>query len=986
MSTTGFASAPEQPGLANAGEPFAVGERSATMLDDPAAAYYVAAGVLDLFTVTIDDGRAIEGRSHFASMAAGGVVFGLDPRQQHGTLLLATAAKGTTVRRISAIELDTLARQPDGDATIAALVDRWLTAASTHLTSDLSPRPEVAVALEAGVQASLSPGQRARAAERVVWIPIERRGLRFIGMRTLAPAQPPLYAPLTTDTWLEPDGPDPGAVVIEPRDTRALLASGQLWTSLRSFNDLIGVCVATAERQSVRHESERLDHKAREAEAARDVAFDVLSDVFLDREREVAAPAAATGPLAPILEACRLAGATLGIEVRAPADVPSEPTFQDHVAAIAAASGFRTRVVALRADWWRTDAGALVGHTEGGAAVALLPRGPRAYVSVDVTAGTEHAVTPAYAATLAPFAVALYRPLPPGPLRPLDLMRFGARGLAPDLWMVLGTGLLVSALGAAVPLLTGEMIDRAIPQGERALLVQLGLGMLLLALANTALSVVKSVAVVRMESRIDSALQSAVWIRLLALPAGFFRRYGAGDLADRASGIDAIRQVLSTSGIGSLLGLVNAIAYLGLMLYLSPALTAVAVAITLGLVAFSTLGNFLLLRTQRQEVDLRGQIASLMLQLIAGVAKVRISGAENHAFRVWAQRFADQKRLSFSLGRLENALMTLGSGFQVLAPLAIFAAIYRLQSGDGAAPALTTGEFVAFYAAFGIFSTAMGDVCSVSLSLLVIVPYYERLQPILSAAPENDSAKPHPGRLKGEVAVSRVHFRYRADGPWVLKDVSFSIRPGEFVALVGPSGCGKSTLLRLLLGFEQPSSGAVQYDGVDISQLDARALRQQIGVVLQESRLMPTDIYRNIVGDSSRTLNEAWAAAEQAGLADDIRRMPMGLHTIVSEGGGTFSGGQSQRLLIARALVAKPRIIFFDEATSALDNRAQAVVTESLDRLEATRVVIAHRLSTLVGADRIVYLDGGQIQEQGTYQELMAKGGPFAQLAGRQMV
>jgi ABC-type bacteriocin/lantibiotic exporter with double-glycine peptidase domain len=322
----------------------------------------------------------------------------------------------------------------------------------------------------------------------------------------------------------------------------------------------------------------------------------------------------------------------------------------------------------------------------------------------------------------------------------------------------------------------------------------------------------------------------------------------------------------------------------------------------------------------------------------------------------------------------------------VLAPLAIFAAIYRMQSGGGAGePALTTGQFVAFYAAFGTFANATCELSNTSLNLLAIVPFFERLRPILDAAPESDGAKPHPGRLHGEISVSRLHFRYAADGPWVLKDVSLTIRAGEFVALVGPSGCGKSTLLRLMLGFEQPSSGAVYYDGLDLAQLDTRGLRQQLGVVLQESRLMPTDIFRNIVGDSSHTVNDAWTAAEQAGLAEDIRQMPMGLNTVVSEGGGTFSGGQSQRLLIARALVAKPRIVFFDEATSALDNRAQAIVTNSLKQLEATRVVIAHRLSTLVDADRIIFLDDGQIQEEGTYAELMTKGRRFAELARRQL-
>jgi ATP-binding cassette subfamily C protein len=292
---------------------------------------------------------------------------------------------------------------------------------------------------------------------------------------------------------------------------------------------------------------------------------------------------------------------------------------------------------------------------------------------------------------------------------------------------------------------------------------------------------------------------------------------------------------------------------------------------------------------------------------------------------------------------------------------------------------------VAFYAAFGSFVLAAQALAEASLGLLAIVPFYERLAPILTALPESDEGRGHPGRLRGGLSVSHVRFRYHADAPWVLDDVSFDVQPGEFVALVGASGSGKSTLLRLLLGFERPGSGAVRYDGQDLSALDARAVRRQIGVVLQESRLLPTDIFRNIVGNSSRTPQDAWEAAEMAGLGEDVRQMPMGLHTVVSEGGGTFSGGQRQRLLIARAIVNRPRLIFLDEATSALDNKTQAVVTQSMDRLDATRIVIAHRLSTVVNADRIIYLEGGQVREEGTYQELLAKGGLFAQLARRQM-
>jgi ATP-binding cassette subfamily C protein len=265
------------------------------------------------------------------------------------------------------------------------------------------------------------------------------------------------------------------------------------------------------------------------------------------------------------------------------------------------------------------------------------------------------------------------------------------------------------------------------------------------------------------------------------------------------------------------------------------------------------------------------------------------------------------------------------------------------------------------------------------------VPIYERLAPILSTPPEVDTSKAFPGKLKGRIELSHVSFRYDADGPWIVNDVSLVIEPGEFVAFVGSSGGGKSTLLRLMLGFETPTRGSVLYDGQDLSSLDLRMVRQQLGVVMQTSRVMPTEMYRNIVGVTSRTLDEAWEAAEKAGLADDIRNMPMGMHTYVSEGGGTLSGGQRQRLMIARAIVNKPKVLFLDEATSALDNRAQAIVTESMDRMEATRVVIAHRLSTVINAHRICYLHGGSIAEMGTHAELMERDGLFAQLARRQM-
>jgi ABC-type bacteriocin/lantibiotic exporter with double-glycine peptidase domain len=300
---------------------------------------------------------------------------------------------------------------------------------------------------------------------------------------------------------------------------------------------------------------------------------------------------------------------------------------------------------------------------------------------------------------------------------------------------------------------------------------------------------------------------------------------------------------------------------------------------------------------------------------------------------------------------------------------------------------MTTGQFVAFNGVFSNVLSSMLSLSSVVLDLLMILPLFQRLKPVIQAQPEIDEGKAHPGELSGDLEVYHLSFRYTADGPLILKDISLRIKPGEFVALVGGSGSGKSTLLRLFLGFEKPESGAIFYDSQELSSLDIREVRQQIGVVLQSSRLMPTDIYRNIIGSHTNlTVNDAWEAARMAGLDRDIKNMPMGMHTVVSEGGGTFSGGQRQRLMVARAVVNRPRIVFFDEATSAMDNETQRTVTESLDAMQATRIVIAHRLSTIINADRIFVLQNGELVQTGTYTELMNQAGPFADLAKRQLV
>jgi ABC-type bacteriocin/lantibiotic exporter with double-glycine peptidase domain len=333
-------------------------------------------------------------------------------------------------------------------------------------------------------------------------------------------------------------------------------------------------------------------------------------------------------------------------------------------------------------------------------------------------------------------------------------------------------------------------------------------------------------------------------------------------------------------------------------------------------------------------------------------------------------------------GRYRNAVSVINDVLPIVSLAVLVTAVHhRMANGHD----LHTGTFIAFNTAFGAFLASGVALSNTMIGLLEAVPILERAAPILTTPPEVNAARPDPGELSGRIEASHVSFRYGADGPPILEDVSLSVEPGEFVALVGPSGSGKSTLLRLLLGFDSPSTGTVYYDGHDLASVDVSAVRGQIGVVLQSSRLMAGDVFTNIVGSAPLTMDEAWAAAEMAGVADDIRAMPMGMHTLVSDGASTLSGGQRQRLLIARALVRRPRLVFFDEATSALDNRSQEIVSRSLERTNATRLVIAHRLSTIRHADRILVIERGHVVQAGSFDALARQPGLFAQLIARQV-
>ncbi|WP_030863776.1 NHLP bacteriocin export ABC transporter permease/ATPase subunit [Streptomyces sp. NRRL S-37] len=678
--------------------------------------------------------------------------------------------------------------------------------------------------------------------------------------------------------------------------------------------------------------------------------------------------------------ACELVARAAGITLAPPAQSGTGADRLDPVEQVALASRLRTRVVRLEGRWWRDDVGPLVGRRAlSGAPVALLWR-RGGYVAVHPSTGRETPVEKANAEEFEPRAVMFYRPLPERRLSPLRLMRFCMGGTRGDLTGLVLSGLVTVVLGALVPLATGRVLGEYVPKAQTDLIVQVCLAVILSSVVAAAFMLLQNLTLLRLEGRVEATLQPAVWDRLLRLPTTFFTERSTGELASAAMGISAIRRMLAGVGPTVVQSVTVGAVNLGLLLWFSVpmALAALGMLVVIAGV-FLGLGLWQV-RWQRRLVVLTNKLNNQAFQTLRGLPKLRVAAAENYAYAAWASQFARSRELQRRAGRIKNLTAVLGAVYLPLVTLAMFMLLAGPARGS-----MTAAEFLTFNTSVTMVLTSVTQLTGAFVSAVAALPLFEQIKPVLDATPEVRAASTRPGPLSGAVEARRLSFRYSDDGPLVLDDVSFEARPGEFVAVVGPSGCGKSTLLRLLIGFDRPVSGSVLYDGQDLAALDRSAVRRQCGVVLQHAQPFTGSVLDVICGSEPYTPEEAMAAAEMAGLAEDIRRMPMGLHTIVS-GSGAVSGGQRQRLMIAQALIRRPRILFFDEATSALDNETQRAVMESTKALEATRIVIAHRLSTVLDADRVVVMEGGKVVQQGPPDRLLADtGGRLHELVRRQL-
>jgi len=945
-------------------------------LHHPDRMWVVESGTVDLFAVD-RKGADSCGANHFLiRMEAGEAIFGIDPGADCPIGLTANCGPNTSVR---AQDLSAFSRAMLEDESRETLLAGWVDKVSAAAAAAVTPKlfseldPDCDLAVKETARAVWPKGG-------LLWVKHSKGHSHFLANPNLEPVNGCYRYPVTQHGWLEAQ-PDSRLHAV---GTRSVLQEEPGLEGLHAFHANVVACLAGNLDAAERKERQRLLMKAEADAGSLETALLTLASPLGLSHREVLV----TGDLlnTPLMLACSAVGKNVGIQMKPHPDMLQGITMRDPVAGIARASAVRYRRVALKGHWWKEQGGPLlVFREEENRPMAAIPRKRGSgYMLYDPVDRSTVPVTLASAQALNPFAYTFYKPLPAKSLTPGDMISFGLQSCKSELYVIFLMGIAAGLLGMVTPFATGIIFDSLIPGAQRPELV-LACGFLVVAAVCAAMfTLARSFAVLRLEGKMESTMQAAVWDRLLSLPVPFFRDYSAGDMAVRSMGISEIRRTLTGTTLASILSGIFSIFSFAMLFYYSWRLALFATGLTIVACAASVLAGYLQIHYQRETLSLRGRISGMVLEFITGIAKFRVAGAESRAFVMWVKEFAQQKHSALSGRKVSNALMVFNSIFPVLSLGSIFAFnAYLMTLPDTVA--LSTGSFLAFTAAFTQFLTAALTLSSSLIAVLSIIPLYERAAPILKTLPEVDAARSNPGELSGAIEANHLVFRYRPDSPLILRDLSFTVQPGQFVAFVGPSGCGKSTLLRLLLGFETPESGAVYFDGQDLAGLDVQAVRRQMGVVLQTGKLISGDILTNIIGAAPLSVDDAWEAARLSGLDRDIRAMPMGLHTVINESGGGLSGGQRQRLMIARAIVAKPRILLFDEATSALDNHTQSIVSQSLKGLKATRIVIAHRLSTIIEADRIFVVDKGRIEQSGTYDELMKEGGLFAELAKRQL-
>jgi len=932
--------------------------------DDQQVFYYVEKGSVNLFIVHVLADGSNGSRFHFCTVSEGGIfftMFHLDYER-----ILCIGSQDTVVRKYPIEELEKLASVASTAMVVDKTLSAWLSTAMQLITQGTLLGSDSST-LQANVEVSLKEGDTVIAPrDTVLWVR-NSPDLSYFGNDWGTD----MMIPLTSSLWVRALG----EISFTPVDTGKVSGLSAL---LSAFHAQCGELLLLKRDIRQTDEELRINRKFENDQAYYDQKLRHISSLF-GSKKDYSEEKASNSLVRAFGIVARSSGCAFSLQKgkRYPNDLQG-------LDSLAQDNHIRTRRVTLEDDWYRNDVGNLCGFLSVGDLLepVALVRNHGRYVMIMGKDGTKHPVNGKINPSIQRQAWMLYRSLPDHKLSLKDIFRFSFTGVRRELILYLVISMAIAFLGMFLPKMTQIFYDQLIPQARKSQMIGITMLLAVSALVTTLFTLTRNFAMLRVQMKSGDALQAAVWDRMLKLPADFFRKFNSGELAARSLYITKIDQLLFGTLASSLVSGVFAFVYLAQMYQFSKVLAPMGLLLSLVIVAIMVVFCVMSSKHTKVALKLETSLYGLVLQLIDGVSKLKITSSEERAFGVWEDKFSEKEGENYKAALVNNVLSSINVVFPLIALMIFYFQFPKLT----ATASVSAGTFIAFLSCYSMFQSALLNLASAMTSIIPVLPMYQECKPILEAIPEVTTTKKTVSKLEGDIEVRHVDFRYAAGSPLVLKDVSLHVHPGEFVAIVGGSGSGKSTLLRLLLGFEHAENGTIYYDHQDLEDLDITTVRRQMGVVLQTSSLMPGSFFSNIVGTSNCTLEDAWKAAEMVGLADDIKGMPMNMQTMVQAGGQGISGGQRQRLIIARAIIKRPPILFFDEASSALDNKTQAIVSHSLENLHVTRIVIAHRLSTIQGADHIYVLQNGVIQEDGTYQELMEKKQFFYQLANRQTI
>ncbi|MCY3829065.1 MAG: ATP-binding cassette domain-containing protein [Rhodospirillaceae bacterium] len=948
-------------------------------LDDPDSVWFIDRGAVNLFLVEFKDGVEQAAPQHLLRREAGRLLPGVAPDRRDSeddtTLsLIAKGSPGTLLKRLPASLLSEV-----DPAELAEQTDTWLTAITGTLSRFASRLPRPTALAEPGLTQTLAPGTLS-VRRGVVWVPEPPRGaslyMDIVDQAELAEARGP-HEPaiaLTRTSWLTLFD----ETTLAGESTETLAQQGRLLPALATFH-AVAFALERLNRQLAVVDEANLE-RARTAsrrtaeKAARQRLFNIY-DLPIGRDADVEDTALA--------DALRVIGRREGIDFRFPAR-PGSSESPVGLVDILDASGVRARRVRFEAEgeWWRGDSNAMLAfRAEDGQPVALLPGRFGRYREFDPVSKRSVRVTAARAGALRPEAWMFYRPLPSGNVKPADLWGIALHGSAADLARLAIAGLPGGLIKLLPALALGIVANHVVAGGSAGTLYAVAAAVAGFGLLGALLHLLQSTAMMRLEGRSASRVEAAFWDRLMRLPPSVLRRRPAGDLAMSGMTFQNLRDGLQGVVADSLLSVLFLLPVFGVIFFYDTALGLVALAFSLASLLITVVLGLRQISPYGRMIGAARRVTGRLFQIVGGISKLRVENAEGSAFAIWARDYREQKRAEVELGALEAHSRAFGAALPFLAGGALLFAVVAV--GDRSLP---VGDFLVVYTVFIAFQSAVARLGESFGTVAAMLPAFDQMRPLLAAIPESESEGEPVEHLGGDILFDRISFRYDPDGPLVLDDVTLHARPGEFVAIAGESGAGKSTLFRLALGIDRPTAGAVYYDGRDLRHLNLKQVRRKIGAVPQSVWLHPQDLWDNLVGHQDGVASEeVWRAARIADVEDQIKAMPMGMMTMVGTSGAVLSGGESQRITIARSVIGSPRIMLFDEATNWLDNESQAKVMQNLTALTSTRVVIAHRLSTLEQADLIYVLQAGKVVQSGSFGELMEVDGVFSDLVRRQI-